>query len=199
MLAFAGPGCPAALAVAAKIRMEMSMSDHSVKNLFRRGKLALAAMALAATLSIFPQAPSSGQALAQDHSARPAFEMAAQEEPFRKAADEFMAAAAAGDAARAARMISPAVAAKAGPEVIDRFLTGEVLPFFAQFKEIGNSITVTRTAGIPGFVFYMYMVTKADELRPFVIYVVEEGGVKGVANVLVDHLVKDRHCILAGC
>jgi hypothetical protein len=59
-----------------------------------------------------------------------------------------------------------------------------------------NEPTVTRTADIPGFVFYMYMETKADELRPFVIYVVEEGGTKVAANVLVDHLVPDRHCIL---
>ncbi len=172
------------------------MNAHSVSNLFHRGKLALAAVALAAMPSMFQQVPTPGQALAQTRAASPEFEMLAQEPPFRSVADEFIAAAAAGDATKVARMISPAAAATTGPEGVDRFLTEEVLPFFAQFKEIGRSITVARTAGTPGFVFYMYMVTRADELRPFVIYVVEEGGAKVVANVLVNHLVEDRHCIL---
>lgn len=175
---------------------EMNMNDHSVRNLFHGGKLALTAMALAAMPSMFPQVPTPGQALAQTRAAPPEFEMFAQEPPFRSVADEFIAAAAAGDATKVARMISPAIAARTGPEGVDRFLTGEVLPFFAQFKEVGRSITVARTADMPGFVFYMYMVTGADELRPFVIYVVEEGGAKVVANVLVDHLVQDRHCVL---
>ena len=74
----------------------------------------------------------------------------------------------------------------------------EVLPFFAQFKEVAGSVTVTRTAEVTGFAFYMYMVSKAGELRPFVIYVVEEDGAQVVANVLVDRLVEGRHCIRTG-
>jgi hypothetical protein len=152
--------------------------------------LALAAAVLAATTL--------GPAQAETNPARTEMESATADAPFRSLADAFMAAAAAGDAARAARMISPAIAAKTGPEGVQRFLTGEVLPFSAQFKEVGRSITIARTADMPGFAFYMYMVTKADELRPFVIYVVEEDGAKVVANVLVDHLVEDRHCVRAG-
>ena len=60
---------------------------------------------------------------------------------FRTVADEFITAAAAGDAIRAARMISPAAKVKNGPEGLDRFLTGEVLPFFAHFKKVGSSVT----------------------------------------------------------
>jgi hypothetical protein len=41
----------------------------------------------------------------------------------------------------------------------------------------------------------MYMVSKTDELRPFVIYVIEEEGAKVVANVLVDRVVEGRHCL----
>ena len=92
-------------------------------------------------------------------------------------------------------MLSPAIAAKTGPEGVERFLAGEVLPFFAPFKEVARSVTVTRTADVTGFVFYMYMVAKTDELRPFVIYVIEEGGAKVVANVLVDLFVEGRHCL----
>ena len=69
-----------------------------------------------------------------------------------------------------------------------------MLPFFGQLKEIAGSVTVTRTAEVTGFVFYMYLVASTGELRPFVIYVVEEGGAKVVANVLVDHFVAGRHC-----
>jgi hypothetical protein len=166
-----------------------------VKSVSHIGKLAVAAMALAAAPCIFPQVPTPGQALAQAP-APPDYEMTAQQVPFRDVADEFIAAAAAGEAKKVAGMISPAIAANTGEENVNRYLNHKLLPFFAEFKEIGNSITVARTADIPGFVFYMYMETKADELRPFVIYVVEEGGAKVVANVLVDQLVPDRHCIL---
>lgn len=121
--------------------------------------------------------------------------MADQERPFRELAEEFIAAAAAGDAARTARMLSPAAAAKAGQDGVDRFLKGEVLPFFAPYKELARSVSITRTADVTGFAFYMYMVSKAEELRPFVIYVIEEGGAKVVANVLVDRLVEGRHCL----
>ena len=58
---------------------------------------------------------------------------------FRSVADAFMAAAAAGDAMTTARMLSPSVAAKAGQAGVDRFLAGEVLPFFAQFKEMAEA------------------------------------------------------------
>ena len=46
-----------------------------------------------------------------------------------------------------------------------------------------SSPHVARTAGAPGFVFYMYMVSKADQLRPFIIYVIEENGAKVAGQV----------------
>ena len=170
------------------------MKDRLDLNLPRRCKLALAAIAFAAMASAFAQSPAGGQALAQAHAATPDFAMSTQPEPFRSVADTFMAAATAGDVTKATRMLSPAIVAKTGPEGVERFLTGEVLPFFSQFKGIGSSTTVSRTADVTGFVFYMYMLSKTDELRPFVIYVIEEGGAKVVANVLVDHFVESRHC-----
>ena len=68
-----------------------------------------------------------------------------------------------------------------------------MLPFFAPFQEFARSVSVTRTADAPGFAFYMYMVEKTGEMRPFVIYVIEEGGARVVANVLVDLFVEGRH------
>jgi hypothetical protein len=124
----------------------------------------------------------------------PGFERAAEEAPFRRVADEFIAAAAAGDMVKTAQMISPEMSAKTGREGVERYLAGQVIPFFSQFKEIAKSVTVAPTADLPGFGYYMYMVSKTDEFRPFVIYVVEEGGAKVVFNIVVDHFVESRHC-----
>jgi hypothetical protein len=175
--------------------MEAIMNVRAAIGLSRTFAVSLTAIAIAVTPSIFAQPPTGGQALAQARAAAPDFQMSVQQGPFRGVADAFMAVAAAGDAANAARMLSPATAAKVGREGVERFLAEQVLPFFAHFKDVAGSITVTRTAEVTGFAFYMYMVTKTDELRPFVIYVIEEGGAKVVANVLVDHLVEGRHCI----
>ena len=117
-----------------------------------------------------------------------------ERESFRQVAEEFIAAAAAGDIAKMTRMISPDMVTRTGREAVERYLTDNVLPFFAQFKETGRSTTITRTADMPGFVLYMYMVSKADQLRPFVIFVIEENGAKVVANILVDKFVEGRHC-----
>ena len=118
----------------------------------------------------------------------------AEREFFRLVAEEFIVAAAAGDMAKVTRLISPGVVTRTGREAVERYLADNVLSFFAQFKETGRSTTITRTAGMPGFVFYMYMVSKSDQLRPFVIYVVDENGAKVVVDILTDKFVEGRHC-----
>ena len=118
----------------------------------------------------------------------------AQQEAFRRFADEFIAAAVAGDAAKMTGMISPTIAAKTGREAVAGYLADPVVPFFAQFKDIGNSISIAQTAGATGFSFYMYMVSTSGALRPFMVQVIEEGGAKVVTNVLVDNFVEGRHC-----
>jgi hypothetical protein len=152
--------------------------------------LALVAVALA----LVATAPSD-RAAAQTRPTAPDFSMAGQQDDYRSFAEEFVTAAARGDKAKTSRMLSPATVAKTGAEGVDRFLTGEVLPFFAPFREFARSVSITRTADAPGFAFYMYMVEKTGEMRPFVIYVIEERGAKVVANVLVDYFVEDRHCL----
>lgn len=123
-------------------------------------------------------------------------EMPERSASFRRVADEFIAAAADGEAAKAHGMISSNLAERAGAEVVKQNLSGQVLPFFAQLEEIGRSVTITQTTdgfGSTGFAFYMYLVPKSGEPRPFVIYVVEEKGKTVVANILVDHFVEGRH------
>jgi hypothetical protein len=162
---------------------------------YRCWRLAVgAALFLAAPPEAFAQQvePQRARVLAQ----APAFASfnLAEREAYRRVADTFIATAVAGDSAKLTGMISPSIAAKTGPEAVARYLADPVLPFFAQFKEVGKSITVTQTDGAPGFTFYMYMVSKQDALRPFVVQVIEEGSVKVVANVLVDNFVEGRHC-----
>jgi hypothetical protein len=124
-------------------------------------------------------------------------QMAQDAQPFRRTADAFVASAMAGDAARAQAMLSPALVARSGEAAIRRALDTQILPFFAQGKAPGKSVTVTRTtdaAGQQGFAFYMWL-RGADPSaeRPFTVYVVEEQGRYTVANVVPDRLVEGRH------
>jgi hypothetical protein len=169
------------------------VTSPSMTSAFRSLALAAALTAALASASAQPQ-----KASPQNAPAPPDFAMSVDQEPFLRVAEAFVAAVAAGDMGRAAGMISPAVAARTGREAVEDFLAGEVGPFFADHVRMANSVTVTRTAEVTGFAFYMYTVTRANELRPFVIYVVEEGGAQVIANVLVDKFVENRHCARVG-
>ena len=124
-------------------------------------------------------------------------QMAQDAAPFRRTADAFVASALAGDAARTQAMLSPAMVARSGEAAIRRALDTQILPFFAQGKAPGKSVTVTRTtdaAGQQGFAFYMWLQgADASTQRPFTVYVVEEQGRYTVANVVPDRLVEGRH------
>ena len=123
--------------------------------------------------------------------------MAQDAEPFRRAADAFVASALAGDAAEARTMLSPALVSRSGEAAIRRALDTQILPFFASGTAPGKSVTVTRTtdaAGQQGFAFYMWLqAADATAQRPFTVYVVEEQGWLTVANVVPDRLVEGRH------
>ena len=161
--------------------------------LFRSGTFAIIALMAVTSTSALAQSPDQVPAPSQG-STPPVSQATAQVELFRRLADDFIAAAAAGDMSRARQMISPVTVSTSGPEAVERYLTGQVLPFFAEFKNIGKSVTISRTADAVGFVFYIYMVSSTDKLRPFVVYVVEEGGAKVIANILVDSFIEGRHC-----
>jgi hypothetical protein len=124
-------------------------------------------------------------------------QMAQDAQPFRRTADAFVASALAGDAARTQAMLSSALVARSGEAAIRRALDTQILPFFAQGKAPGKSVTVTRTtdaAGQQGFAFYMWLQgADAASQRPFTVYVVEEQGRHAVANVVPDRLVEGRH------
>jgi hypothetical protein len=156
---------------------------------------------LVALLVSFQAASARAQAPAERRAAeRPMSDYLAMSEAegaFRGAVDAFVAAAIAGDTARVATMISPSMRERAGREAVQRVVTTQVLPFFADAASLGRSVTVTNTTdqfGHTGFAYYLYATAKGSgEQRPFVLYVVAEGGKPVVANVLVNRLVEGRH------
>lgn len=127
---------------------------------------------------------------------REELDMAARSPEYRSVAEQFVAAAAAKDSANLEKMLSPALAARTGKEAIQKVMNEQVIPFFADHKEIGRSVTTTNTtdaSGNRGFAFYMYSVPKSGQQKPFVIYVLEENGRKVVGNILVNRFVEGRH------
>ena len=135
-------------------------------------------------------------ALAQGGPSREELEMAARSPEYRAVAEQFVTAAAARDSAKLEKMLSPTLAARTGKEAIQKVMNGQVIPFFADHKEIGRSATTTNTTdanGNTGFAFYMYAVPKSGQQKPFVIYVLEENGQKVVGNILVNRFVEGRH------
>ena len=116
--------------------------------------------------------------------------------PFRKVAEQFVAAAAAGKGATLVEMLSPNIKERAGADAVRSTMEGQVLPFFADHASIGNSTTITNTtdaSGNAGFAFYMWSVPKSGEQKPFVVYVVNENGKTVIANILVNRFVEGRH------
>ena len=151
----------------------------------------LCALAAALVTAAVPACAQGTQSVEAD------LQMAQDAAPFRRAADAFVAAAIARDAARVQAMLSPALVARSGEAAIRRALDTQILPFFAAGKAVGRSVTTTRTTtatGEQGFAFYMWL-QGADPTaqRPFTVYVVEEQGRLTIANVVPDRLVEGRH------
>ncbi len=123
--------------------------------------------------------------------------MAAEAEPLRRLADRFVARAIAGDGPALQAMFSRALVERTGSATVQRVLGAQILPFFAQARGVGRSVTVTRTtdaSGSTGFAFYMWLVPgDGGEPRPFTLYTVLEGGEPVIANVVPDRLVPGRH------
>ena len=104
-------------------------------------------------------------ARAQGGPSRQELDMAAQSPAYRAVAERFIAAAAARDASGLEKMLSPAIAARAGKEGVQKVISGQILPFFAEHKEIGRTVTTSNTtdgSGNTGFAYYRYSV----QVRP---------------------------------
>jgi hypothetical protein len=122
--------------------------------------------------------------------------MASESAPFREVADAFIAAAIAGNTDKVIGMLSPNLVARMGTEAVTKAMQAQIMPFFASGNEIGKSVTIAGTTdanGNKGFAYYMWLVPKTGEKRPFTVYVVNEGGKRVVANIVPDRFVEGRH------
>jgi excinuclease UvrABC nuclease subunit len=124
-------------------------------------------------------------------------QMASASQPFRQAADLFVARAAAGDVAGTQAMLSRHLVDRSGEAAIRRALENQIVPFFRQGRAPGRSVTITQTtdaAGQRGFAFYMWMEQAEGAARkPFTVYVVQEQERLVVANIVPERLVEGRH------
>jgi hypothetical protein len=124
-------------------------------------------------------------------------QMMADSQPFRQAADRFVARAMAGDLEETQAMLSRELVARSGDAAIRRALEVQIVPFFRAGGGPGRSVTVTQTtnaAGQRGYAFYMWMLQDGGAApRPYTVYVVREGERLVVANVVPDRLVEGRH------
>jgi len=124
-------------------------------------------------------------------------QMAEEARPLREAADTFIARAMAGDRSATLALLSRNLVDRIGEPAANKALNGQILPFFMQGRELGNSTTIARTTdanGSSGFAFYMWL-KPADggAPKPFTVYAVREQGRAVVANVVPDQLVPNRH------
>jgi hypothetical protein len=109
---------------------------------------------------------------------------------------KFIESAVAKDVPTLLRMVSPTSVAAIGQSNTEHYLQQAIVPFFSAHKAIGRS-TTTATAraenGQVGFGFHMYSIQTNSEKKPFVIYVLQDGGEWRIANVLVDQFIPGRH------
>lgn len=122
--------------------------------------------------------------------------MQAEAKPYAAFADRVVEMLVAGDGKGFRELLSPTGMAAATPEQVDAFVDGQVLPFFADYGAPGPGTTITRTkhpAGFTGFAFYTSFTATGGQAKPFVLYVVEEGGKLVVGNLLVGKTFQDLH------
>lgn len=168
---------------------------HHLNSVLRRAlahTVAVATMAVMVALALIVNSA----ALAQSNIADD-LQMAADAAAFRTVADDFIAKAMAGHREGTQAMLSANLVKRIGVDGARQALQAQILPFFAQGKQLGRSTTVTRTTdanGGTGFAFYLWLLPSAGgEALPFTIYVVEEQGQRVVANIVPNRLVAGRH------
>lgn len=135
-------------------------------------------------------------AWAQDEPAVDAQALQAEIKPYVEFADRVVKTLVAGDGQGFRSLLSPTGVSAATPAQIDDFVDGQVLPFFADYGAPGPDMSIRRTknsAGLAGLAFYTSFTSTGGQAKPFVMYVVEEGGKLVLGNLLVGKTYQDLH------
>ncbi len=101
-----------------------------------------------------------------------------------------------GDGAGFKGMMSKKFLAQLGEDAVDTVLRDNLIPFFADFAEMGKTMYVTDTQdqfGDSGYGFYTSMKTTGGQEKPFVVYVVNEEGQPVIGNLIIDSTFEDMH------
>ncbi|MFN0182793.1 MAG: hypothetical protein ACKVQR_03130 [Aquabacterium sp.] len=171
------------------------MNRHSIHTPNRLAALAASitvTTALAGFVALMTAPPAQAQPAA---TVAADLRMAQDSRAYRAGADAFIREAMAGNAGAAMALLSPALVERSGEAGIRRAMQQQILPFFSQGQGVAPRVTVSRTTdavGHAGFAFYLWL-EQADGLRPFTLYMVNEGGRIVVANVVPDRRVEGRH------
>lgn len=122
--------------------------------------------------------------------------MSATDSDLRPTMKAFLEAAGTNKVYKVTELISAKMRMNAGVPAVANFLDSQIMPFFGGNAGLGNSVTIANTTdgfGQQGLAYYAYLKCVDGELRPFVMYVVIEGGEPKVANVLINKFVEGRH------
>jgi len=88
-----------------------------------------------------------------------------------------------------------------GEAAIRHFLSGEVIPFFADVDRLDTQMRVTEASfedGTTGHMAYSYVVTTSGDKKPFVIAWRNDNGMLRVMDLQMGHCVKARHPVTVG-
>lgn len=122
--------------------------------------------------------------------------MRTEAKPYALFADQVVERLVAGDGNGFRALLSPTGVAAAPPGRIDTFVDGEALPFFADYGAPGPNVNLRRIKdpkGLTGFAFYTSFTSTGGQTKPFVLFVVEEGGRLVVGSLLVGKTFEDLH------
>jgi hypothetical protein len=93
------------------------------------------------------------------------------------------------------RLIVPAAKEEVGEQAYRSGLIREVIPFFADYQELGSQgiAPATFPDGRKGAAYYTYIVTKTGALKPFSIWLLDEGDRTLVGYIDVNRCIRGRH------
>lgn len=132
----------------------------------------------------------------EQHTIEQDLQRAAQAQEYSNLVGAAVTALASGDVEGFKSLMSPNFLAALDDATVNNVIQSQMVPFFAEFDRPGSSTFITDNTdqfGSTGFAFYTSIITTNGEERPFVIYMVEEGGRLVVANLLVNTTFEDMH------
>lgn len=119
-----------------------------------------------------------------------------QESPaFHEFVEKAVELLAKGDEEGFMKLFTKGTLAAHGDASVRQYVHNLLIPFFAGYTGLGNSVTIYPTKdphGNEGYSFYLTVKTGAAE-RPFAVYVVREEGHMAIANIIVNKTYKDLH------